>query len=510
MAIISKLKKKKNFLTVGTWNVRTLVESTGDERVCRKRVVGERVESDTVDRKLDLVVRELKRYGVAVAGIQESRWFGSDVWDAGEYTFLHSGRPLPDAGASALRNEGVGIALDKVATEAWKNAGEKWEAVSSRIVMARLKWLKLEKKRWRQHETHVSIVCAYAPTAKAPPDIKQTFYLDLQDTIDKIPTTDVLVMLGDFNARVGILESGSDEWQGILGTHGKSERNPAGVDFLEFCAVNELSIMNTWYQKKVIHQGTWTHPATKQCHTIDFVVMRASQRAHCRDVQVMRGASCWTDHKLVRSKLNIKVTHPRRRKEMSSLPFAVHELAMSTKREEYRRALEQQLRDKQHSDDATSKQNWDMLKECIVSAAEETVGRGRRKHPEWFEESSDTLLPLIEAKNRAHQKMLQCNATTDRKEFRKHQRLVKRAVDKAKEDWICRVAKEAEVAVKDGRVRWERIRSLQKTHMGRKTIKPRSVWKEDGMLTQGSEDLANRWSQHFQKFSISHQSIETR
>ena len=155
MAIISKLKKKKNFLTVGTWNVRTLVESTGDERVCRKRVVGERDESDTVDRKLDLVVRELKRYGVAVAGIQESRWFGSDVWDAGEYTFLHSGRPLPDAGASALRNEGVGIALDKVATEAWKNAGEKWEAVSSRIVMARPKWLKSEKKRRRQHETHV-------------------------------------------------------------------------------------------------------------------------------------------------------------------------------------------------------------------------------------------------------------------------------------------------------------------------------------------------------------------
>ena len=53
---------------------------------------------------------------------------------------------------------------------------------------------------------------------------------------------------------------------------------------------------------------------------------------------------------------------------------------------------------------------------------------------------------------------------------RRHHRLVKKAVDKAKEDWICRVAKEAEAATKDGRTRWERVRSLQQTHMGRRTI----------------------------------------
>ena len=36
---------------------------------------------------------------------------------------------------------------------------------------------------------------------------------------------------------------------------------------------------------------------------IDLVVFRATQRFYCRDVQVMRGATCWTDHKLVRAKL---------------------------------------------------------------------------------------------------------------------------------------------------------------------------------------------------------------
>ena len=74
---------------------------------------------------------------------------------------------------------------------------------------------------------------------------------------------------------------------GSSGKTGMNERNIAGIDLLEFCAVNELSIMNTWFQKREVHQGTWTHPATKKCHMIDFVMMRANQRVHCRDVRVM-------------------------------------------------------------------------------------------------------------------------------------------------------------------------------------------------------------------------------
>ena len=61
--------------------------------------------------------------------------------------------------------------------------------------------------------------------------------------------------------------------------------------------------MNTCFQKKEINQGTWIHTATKKCHMMDFVVMRAEQRVVCRDVLVMKGANCWTDHKLVKAKL---------------------------------------------------------------------------------------------------------------------------------------------------------------------------------------------------------------
>ena len=132
-----------------------------------------------IDRKIDLLMGELRKYGVSVAGIQETKWFGKDVWPVGRYTFLHSGHPLPGDQERASRNEGVGIALDEKATLAWKNAGEVWEAVSSRIISARLKWVHTGKKKggWsgKASGTYVSVVCAYAPTAKAPPTIKLKF-----------------------------------------------------------------------------------------------------------------------------------------------------------------------------------------------------------------------------------------------------------------------------------------------------------------------------------------------
>ena len=56
----------------------------------------------------------------------------------------------------------------------------------------------------------MSVVCAYAPTAKAPPGVKAKFTDELQDALDHVPVDDILIVLGDFNARVGKRERASD------------------------------------------------------------------------------------------------------------------------------------------------------------------------------------------------------------------------------------------------------------------------------------------------------------
>ena len=117
-----------------------------------------------------------------------------------------------------------------------------------------------------------------------------------------------------------------------MGIHRLEERNEAGEEFLEFCASNQLTIMNTWFKKKETHLSTWMHPATKY-HMIDFSVMREGQRMFCKDVKVMRGANCCSDHRLVRDKLRINPINSNPNKGKKSAPFASYKLRDSAYRD---------------------------------------------------------------------------------------------------------------------------------------------------------------------------------
>ena len=88
--------------------------------------------------------------------------------------------------------------------------------------------------------------------------------------------------------------------------------------------------------------------------------------------------------------------------------------------------------------------------------------------------------------------MLQANSIIIHREFRQHQRVVKAAVDTAKEEYVCRTAREAEKAAKDGRTRWNSIRKLQITHVGHRPNRPSAVLKENGDLTNGPDEVKSR------------------
>ena len=52
-----------------------------------------------------------------------------------------------------------------------------------------------------------------------------------------------------------------------------------------------------------------------------------------------------------------------------------------------------------------------------MSAAEAVLGRGKKRQPDWFLESEDKLLPLLKAKQAAHNRLLQDDSMTNRSNF---------------------------------------------------------------------------------------------
>ena len=112
-------------------------------------------------------------------------------------------------------------------------------------------------------EDCLHVFSCYAPTYVASRDVKERFYDDLQQAISEVPAREKIIMLGDFNARVGSRVNSDDFWWNERGPHGYGELNEAGKELLSFLSVNEATVCNTWFQKWPIHKATWQHPGTK-------------------------------------------------------------------------------------------------------------------------------------------------------------------------------------------------------------------------------------------------------
>ena len=66
-------------------------------------------------------------------------------------------------------------------------------------------------------EQYLTLFSVYVPTVLADPEEKDKFYSDLCGLLQNTPADDEILILGDFNARVG---QDSEAWKGVLGKHG--------------------------------------------------------------------------------------------------------------------------------------------------------------------------------------------------------------------------------------------------------------------------------------------------
>ena len=73
---------------------------------------------------------------------------------------------------------------------------------------------------------------------------KLKFYEDLQDLLELTPKKDVLLIIGDWNAKVG-----SQETPRVTGKFGLGLQNEAGQKLIEFYQESTLVIANTLFQQ---------------------------------------------------------------------------------------------------------------------------------------------------------------------------------------------------------------------------------------------------------------------
>nr|XP_054768285.1 uncharacterized protein LOC129275831 [Lytechinus pictus] len=215
----------------------------------------DRTDSNRPERRSALIAHELSRLDVDIAALSEVRFSeeGSLHEQGAGYTLFWSGKP-----ATERRLAGVGFMLKSSIASKLENLPT---GHSDRIMSMRLP---LKNK---QHATLlVCMLRLFKPILQ-----KRHVLLELRRLLQSTPADDKLLILGDFNARVG---QDDVAWKGVLGRHGVGKCNDNGRLLLELCMEQQLVITNTVFQQKDSLKTTWMHPRSKHWHLIDYVLVR--------------------------------------------------------------------------------------------------------------------------------------------------------------------------------------------------------------------------------------------
>ena len=91
---------------------------------------------------------------------------------------------------------------------------------------------------------NIKVIQVYAPNSNTEEAEVEQFYEDQQDLLELAPKKDVLVITGDWNAKIR-----TQETPGVTGKFGLGVQNEAGQRLIVFCQENTLVIANTLFQQ---------------------------------------------------------------------------------------------------------------------------------------------------------------------------------------------------------------------------------------------------------------------
>lgn len=426
---------------IGTWNVRTL-HPTG---------------------ALDILVNQLDHYRWQIVGLCETHLLGKGELHHGDYHILLSGRE------DGKHRDGVALVLARTASAALLS----FEPISPRLL----------KARFKTHFGELTVVQSYAPTSTATDEEMDLYYKELETAVITTSRQDMLLVMGDFNAKVG---TNSEVWRGIVGKHGLGEENERGERLLNFCASNNLVVTNTWFeQRKRQRKWTWISPDGRTKNLIDFILVNKRWKSSvlsCRSF----AADVGSDHKLVLAKVKLRLKAAGRKERVKC--YNLDKLGDTTVKEQFMATIQSRI---SLQGVAEVEGMWSVIKEGIHSTAEEVLGSAvQKKKPKWI---SDEVLQLCQRRKELREKIEQ--GQQSRTEYNWLTRQIKHKSKRDKEEWLAKQCGEAESCLRKNDMRglYTKIKDIG----GTVALKNSTIKDKDGRIIDDDKRKLERWKEYF-------------
>nr|VZI44911.1 unnamed protein product [Spirometra erinaceieuropaei] len=474
--------------------LRAPLDVWSDEELRRRRrdeALPDNPRSNRPERRTALVARELARYKVDIAALSETRFSEQGQLEevGAGYTFFWSGRPRAER-----RDAGVDFAIR---TDIVRRLPCLPQGINDRLMSLRLPL--------RRGSKFATIISAYAPPMTSPDAVRDKFYEDLHALLATVSKADKLIVLGDFNVRVG---TDHTAWRGVLGPHGLRSSNDNGLLLLRTCAEHRLTLTNTFFCLPEREKATWRHPRSRQWHLLDYVLVRRRDQRDVLVTKAIAGADGWTDHRLVISKMRIRL-QPRRRPQDKRPPgkLNVDLLSLPAHRLHFSNELAQRLDNlpiaavadaaAAAAENASVENRWCQLRDTVQSTALAVLGRAPRQHQDWFDDNDAAISNLLAEKSRLHKAYVDHPTADNKAAFYRNRRQLQQRLREMQDAWTARKAEEIQGYA--DRNEWKNFFSAIKAVYGPPTKGTAPLLSADGstLLTEKTQIL-QRWAEHFQ------------
>ena len=157
----------------------------------------------------------------------------------------------------------------------------------------------LQSTRYLSSLFNITIIQAYAPTTDYDDDDIEDFYDQLQNFTDQAPKKDILVVQGDWNAK--IREDANKNKKGTCGQYCNPETNERDFRLPEFASYYNLKEANTFGPHKPSRRWTWHSPRGDYHNQIDYIMIKQRFQSSINIAKTgsFPGADIGSDHELV-------------------------------------------------------------------------------------------------------------------------------------------------------------------------------------------------------------------
>ena len=204
----------------------------------------------------------------------------------------------------------------------------------------------------------------------------------------------------------------------------------------------------------------------------------------------MRGAECWSDHRMVRARLSVMC-----RKQLSSLVHTkgvkhlkVNEIKSDNVRIAFNSKMAELLNQRLLSS-LPAKDKLASLVDSTKEAAQQHLSADSKRAGDWFKKNEYIIKPALERRS----KLLCSKTDLARVKYVKQKDVVQKLIRHVKNKWFQAKAADIELKMSRSRSAWKNIKQLQQARRGLRPVTPRALKNEDGTLCESADECNERW-----------------